>query len=299
MKKDQTGLDFGELFISHDQSELPQLQRFIARDKTALDYRHYPSQSDIDLILIHGSGSHSHYLYPLAHALSASGAANVYTPDVRGHGLSPARRGDIDYIDQLEDDLADLISHLKPSNTSGRKTIIAGHSSGGGLALRFAGSRYGHLSDGYLFLAPYFGYNSPTALHTSGGWANPRLSKIIPIAMLNNLGISLFNRTKVLSFNLPSQYRSGTETLDYSFRLMTGFSPRYYQTDLRSISKPTIVLVGDKDEAVRVPAFKSMLKELVPNATLRIIDEVTHLGLIASPKSCNVALEWLNQIHRE
>ena len=50
---------------------------------------------------------------PIVSYLSEEGIAHIITPDLRGHGFSPERRGDIDYIGQLEDDLADLISELK------------------------------------------------------------------------------------------------------------------------------------------------------------------------------------------
>jgi non-heme chloroperoxidase len=43
---------------------------------------------------------------PLAKTLQAEGVT-VYAPDLRGHGSS-GRRGDIDYIGQLDDDLVDL-----------------------------------------------------------------------------------------------------------------------------------------------------------------------------------------------
>lgn len=54
--------------------------------------------------------------------------AHVYTPDLRGHGIAPAKRGDIDYIKQYEDDLADLIKLTKTKHPNS-KLIMGGHSS--------------------------------------------------------------------------------------------------------------------------------------------------------------------------
>ena len=98
----------------------------------------------------------------LAQSLAESAAANVITPDLRGHGPSPDVRGDIDYIDQLEDDLADLIAHLRDRAARGGEIVVGGHSSGAGLALRFGGSVYGDRAAGYLLLAPYLGHDAPT-----------------------------------------------------------------------------------------------------------------------------------------
>ena len=99
---DWRGPDFSELFI--DYSGAPELQRFTARDGTPLAYRHYPAESDKVVILFHGSGYHSRYLLSLAGFISSEGLAQVYTPDLRGHGLTPKRRGDVDYINQMDDD---------------------------------------------------------------------------------------------------------------------------------------------------------------------------------------------------
>ena len=108
---DQTRLSFADVFI--DYSGLPKLQHYTARDGTPLTYRHYPGKSDKVLILLHGSGWHSQYFLPLAGFIASQGIAQVYTPDLRGHGPSPLKRGDVDYIGQLEDDLAGLIAVIK------------------------------------------------------------------------------------------------------------------------------------------------------------------------------------------
>ena len=96
----------------------------------------------------------------------------MYTPDLRGHGTVPERRGDIDYVDQLEDDAADLIAEIRRMHAD-KTLIVGGHSSGGGLALRYAGSEYGAEADAYLLLAPFLKYNAPTVRPNSGGWHAP------------------------------------------------------------------------------------------------------------------------------
>lgn len=92
-------LAFQELFVPYP--DIPPLNTFTARDGRELSYRHYPGPSNKILILLHGSGWHSQYLMPLARFISDKGLAQVYTPDLRGHGLYPERRGDVDYIGQL------------------------------------------------------------------------------------------------------------------------------------------------------------------------------------------------------
>jgi len=200
------------------------------------------------LVLLHGSGWHSKYLFPLAKYISSENLAHVYTPDLRGHGINPIKRGDIDYINQLEDDLADFLEIVRKKHPNST-LIIGGHSSGGGLVIRFAGSKYGKEADAYMLLSPYLKYNAPTIKLNSGGWASAHMPRIIGLSMLNNVGISWFNYLKVIDFNMPEEYRDGTDTLSYSYRLNTGFAPRNYKKDLSVIKQIVLVVVGKSDES--------------------------------------------------
>jgi alpha-beta hydrolase superfamily lysophospholipase len=282
-------LEFKELFI--DYRGIPSLARFRARDGKLLDYRHYPACSDRILILLHGSGWHSRYFLPLARFVSGENLAEVYTPDLRGHGPDPERRGDIDYIDQLEDDLADFVAFVRREKP-GSTLIVGGHSSGGGLAIRFAGSRYGHQADAYLLLSPWLKYNAPTVRPNSGGWARPNIRRIIGLVMLNSMRIRWFNYLKVIDFDMPEEARDGTETLSYSFRLNTGYAPRNYKKDLTAIRKPLFVVAGTADEAFFSERFESVISQFTKvKATL--LPNVTHMGAVLDPAVGPAIGSWL------
>ncbi|MDN3516277.1 alpha/beta fold hydrolase [Aquisalimonas lutea] len=286
-------LDFHALTREADGTgQLPELQPFQARDGTRLAYRAYPAQAGKDLILLHGSAAHSAYLHPLAEAVRDAGVANVYVPDLRGHGPSPERRGDIDYIDQLQDDVADLMAHIRAQSDEQRPLVLGGHSSGGGLALRIAGSEYGDEPAAYLLLAPYLGHDAPTARDDSG-WAEPGVGRIITLSVLNTLGVQWFNDTDVLWFNLPEAYRTGSETLAYSYRLMTGINPEDYAAELAAVDVPMLVLVGSEDEAFRAEAFAPTITAHAPGATVATLDGLSHLGLIASEAAAGRVVRWL------
>lgn len=291
------GLDF-EVLTSElpGKGPLPDLQRFEARDGTQLAYRHYPGESSTALVLVHGSGTDSKYLATMAHELANSGVANVYTPDVRGHGPSPVRRGDIDYFDQLEDDLADLIDHIKATSTEVSRVVVGGHSSGGGLAIRFGGGEHGHLASAYLLLAPYLGHDAPTVRDNSGGWVKPSVAKIIAISLLNQLGVTSFNGAHVLRFDLPPAYRDGSETLAYSYRLMTGFSPSDYRNALSDLEVPVLVATGAEDEAFYAQQFEPIMRPLVPHADITTVEGASHLGLVVNEKGIATVRRWLEQL---
>jgi non-heme chloroperoxidase len=292
-KKDSNAnshISFKELLL--DYSELPIYLSFKCRDNIDLNYRYYESDSNNVLILIHGSGWHSDYFLPLAQYISNKNIAHVYTPNLRGHGKNPKRRGDIAYINQLEDDLADFISIIKQKHTSS-KIILGGHSSGGGLVTRFAGSKYRDESDAYLLLAPYLKYNAPTTKINSGGWALPHTPRIIGLSMLNNIGIKMFNYLKIIDFNLPKDYRNGTETLSYSYRLNIGYAPRNYKKDLKTIQKEILVVSGKSDEVLHSEKFPTEITKYNTKALVKVIENVTHMGIVVGNEVQAIIGKWI------
>ncbi len=110
--------------------------------------------------------------------------------------------------------------------------ILGGHSSGGGLAIRFGGSKYGDQVNAYLLLSPFSSNNAPTIRPNSGGWAVPYTGRIAGLTMLNNVGIRWFNYRTAIEFNMPKEARDGTETLSYTLRMNTAYAPDNYKKDL-------------------------------------------------------------------
>ena len=291
----QRGPAFDELFF--DYSSLPELKSFTARDGTQLAYRHYSADSEKIVILLHGTGWHSRYFLPLAEFISSEGLAQVYTPDLRGHGLSPKRRGDVDYIGQLEDDLADLIAIIQKENPNSM-LIVGGHSGGGGLAVRFAGGQYGQKANAYLLMSPFLKYNAPTTRTNSGGFAKPYTGRIIGIVMLNNVGIRWFNYLTAIEFNMPEKARDGTETLSYSYRLNTAYAPRDYEKDLSAITQPLLVVAGTKDEAFIYCQYEPVISQYT-KVQVKLLQGVTHMGVVVSPEVRPIVKEWLEGLGKQ
>jgi non-heme chloroperoxidase len=286
---DEGGLAFDELFV--DYTNLPQMRTFAARDGKHIGYRCYPAQSDTIIILVHGSGWHSRYFLSLAEFISAEGLAQVYTPDLRGHGPAPERRGDVNYLDQLEDDLADFMAIIRQDHP-GARLIIGGHSSGGGLVIRFAGSQYGQQADAYVLLSPFLKYNAPTIRPNSGGWAHAYTGRIAGLTMLNMMGIHWFDYLTAIEFNMPEEARDGTETLSYSHRLNTAYAPRNYKKDLKAITQPLLVVVGTADDAFIAEQFEPVMSQYTA-VQVALLPGVTHMGVVAGPDVQPVLKDWL------
>jgi alpha-beta hydrolase superfamily lysophospholipase len=194
----------------------------------------------------------------------------------------------------LEDDLSDFIGLIRSMNPNAA-VILGGHSSGGGLAIRFAGGSYKGTADGYLLLAPYLGYNAPTIRPQLSGWATPKRSRIVALNFLNALGILSLNSIRTLEFNLPPRYRTGDETLAYSYRLMTGFNPRNHAADLQALEKPILVLVGTDDETFYAEEFRNVFKAFSPQAQVESIPDLTHFGLVLGEVVPRLVVQWLKR----
>jgi alpha-beta hydrolase superfamily lysophospholipase len=284
-------------FASVDFSDLPPLSVFTARDGTKLAYRSYPSAAatagEGSVVLIHGSSATSSSMHPMAKALSAAGY-QVYALDIRGHGAS-GHKGQIAYIGQLEDDLIDFMRAVSPP----APVTLAGFSSGGGFALRFAGGSQRDLFQNYLLLAPFLSPDAPTARPGNGGWASVGVPRIIAIATLNGFGIHTFNSLPVLRFAV-SENTKAILTPEYSYALTMNFSPQGdYLANIRSIHQPFRVLVGANDEVYFPDRFAEVLKQAGKDTPVTIVPGVDHIQLILSPVAFEKSTEALKSLRSQ
>lgn len=294
-------------FRSMDYSDLPALNRYTARDGAALSYREYravPASGEKQVaVLIHGSAADSQSMHAMAKTLAQDGVT-VFVPDLRGHGANEPR-GDVRYLGQLDDDVADFVQQKRPQYPLARWTLI-GFSSGGGFTLRFDGGAYGNLFDRYLLLSPYLSYNGPTQRPpskavTSGNanaesrgtrsFAAPYTGRIIALVFLNTIGVHWFDALPVLAFAVPPESKSLTRT--YSLRMLENMAPRpEYLADIRNIHKPTAVMVGQEDEFSLPEQFAPVFHSQRPDVTVKIVPHLGHLDMIANPLALRAVQEW-------
>lgn len=268
----------------HIIPDLPAPQHFQARDGASLQYYAYSADTDKIAVLIHGSAFPAPSMHALAEVLRTAGVT-TYVPDIRGHGGS-GRRGDIDYVGQIDDDLADFVAQLGPARSGETRTLV-GFSAGAGFTIRFAGGPYGLLFDRYLCLAPILP-GAPTLRPSAGGWTSFSLPRVMTIASLDRLGVHWFDGYPVLSYAVSPEI-SLSATASYSYRLSLNFGAgRQYESYLRNIRRPTTMLVGEADEQVVADQFAPLMQRLGLNIPVTVVPHMKHADMIKAPEALKV-----------
>ncbi|SIO08428.1 Lysophospholipase, alpha-beta hydrolase superfamily [Singulisphaera sp. GP187] len=89
------------------------------------------------LVISHGFGEHGGCYRHVAEALGPALELDILSPDLRGHGRSPGRRGVVGRYEDLISDLRAAVDWTRQDQPS-LPTFLLGHSNGGQLALRLA-----------------------------------------------------------------------------------------------------------------------------------------------------------------
>jgi len=274
---------------SVDLSSLPAIERFQARDGTALGFRHYPATGSATgraAILIHGSsGSSGTTIHALSGALAAHGV-ETYTADIRGHGVS-GTRGDVAYVGQLEDDLADFVAVVRKTTPTAPLTLI-GHSSGGGFALRVAASPIQNLFARTVLLAPYLGYNAPTNRPNSGGWASADVPRIIGLMVLRAIGVTCCDALPVVAFAVPP-HSEKILVPAYTERLRRNFANHPdFRADIAAATRPLTIISGADDELMLADKYVEAVRGGAVAVNVKLIDGVNHMGIVSAPAAISV-----------
>ncbi|CAM4158148.1 alpha/beta hydrolase [Gillisia limnaea] len=270
---------------------------FIVRDSKRIFTYRFPNESQNTIILIHGVASSAYLYNKTAGLMQEATQAEVYAIDLRGHGQSEGKSGDVDYINQYVGDLADIIKTVRTEKPNG-KIIIAGHSMGGGIALRYAMANQYEQPDGFLLFAPLIGHNSPALLQgqptenlTEEPFMKIHIERIIGLTMLNEIDNHDFDSLPILFFNLPET----VPLRKYSYRANKSTTPDDYVSGLSAVHKPVLVLIGSDDEAFSAAATKeAILKN--SSGEIQIINNTSHNGVRHNAQSFTFIKDWFSKL---
>lgn len=263
-------------FDGVDFSDAPPSSVYTARDGTKLTYRAYSGVPDKVVILVHGSSGDSQSMHAVARAIHQRGWT-VYALSMRGHDHT-GRPGDIDYIGQLDDDLADFVKAIHAP----LKPVLLGFSSGGGFVSRIAGGPIAPLFVRFVLVSPQPPARSPVMRPGAGGWVSVALPRIIALELLNRVGIHAFDGLATLAFAVPPENRD-RQTAFYSYRLMRNFGPTdAFVDDLKRAPAPVAVVAGRDDDLFFADRYADFLKSAT-NVKLTLVPGMKHMDMTLKP----------------
>lgn len=280
--------------ISFEQVYKSTPVKFVMRDGKYLSAQKFPIESNTTILLLHGVLSSSYTMNKMAGLLREAINAEVIALDLRGHGQSEGKPGDVDYIGQYADDVADVLAIIKKEHP-GNRIILAAHSMGGGIALLYAMKKNVTPVNGYLLFAPLLGQNTPTIPQAPkkivDTGADPFLmvdiSRIIGLKMLNSAGNHNYDYLPVLFFNLPATM----PFRNYTYRADESMEPADYKEGLKAVNVPLHVIVGSNDEAFKATAFKPAITAYSEGG-VTVIADATHNGVRQDPRAIKAAKTW-------
>jgi non-heme chloroperoxidase len=268
---------------------VPTLNIVTARDGAPLAYRLYPGQEGRIVVLIHGSTGTSYDVHDEAETLRRAGAT-VYSLDLRGHGGSGTRNGDVSYVGQLDDDLKDF---LQATGLQGPGThlTLAGFSVGGGFALRIASGPNRDLFDSYLALTPFIPRD--TALWPSSGnaWVAIAKPRILALRTLEWLGLPWFQDLVVARYARPCQPDARcSPAYTYRMRMSLHVHGTWPEAAAR-INRPTTIVALPDDEVSPVHPRARKMATANPQVVIMAVDGVQHFALVQDARGQKVVTD--------
>ncbi|HEX2990798.1 MAG TPA: alpha/beta hydrolase [Anaerolineales bacterium] len=217
------------------------------------------------IILIHGIAASHHDWDELVPVLAGQGYA-CYALDLLGHGDSPKMSSRAYQMDWLFEHFSNWMKSLRLTEPA----ILIGHSLGGYLALEYA-RRVSAWTRGLLLVNPLYSISQlPSILRRT--YRRPHLSSFIVertpgwmFRLIVDVTSLAMGHSSGALHSLPERVRAQT-ALDY-----TRTAPGVYNIintnvdlngNLSSISLPTLVVWGEKDQTLAPSSFSKMVNKM-------------------------------------
>lgn len=284
-----------------ENASIPGVENFEARDRSLLGFRHYRSMQPtrIKLYLVHAETWDDLQFTSLATRLADRlGVADVFTFDMRGHGQNPLHRGDVDYVGQPTDDLADLI---RATSAQDDVIVIGGHSAGAAVAARLAAAPGQIKLAGLLMLAPILSPDFAANKPDLAGWALPLKARVAALKLQNAVGIHWSDQEIAVQYAVPDAVWKGplgySVTSDYTWRFAQSLRLSSDDgSDLAGVRVPYLAIVGRDDEVVEAATLRTSMKALNKGGETVIVPQETHFGVVNSQQTLAIIQNWLSKL---
>jgi pimeloyl-ACP methyl ester carboxylesterase len=260
---------------------------------------HYIQQGEgPPIILIHGIAASHHDWQHLIPELTREGYAS-YALDLLGHGDSPKPASRAYRMDWLFEHFNGWMKSLHLTEPA----ILIGHSLGGYLALEYA-RRVSAWTRGLVLVDPLYSLTQlPPLLRRT--YRRPHLSSFIVgrtpgwfFRLIVDVTSLAMGHSNGALHSLPERVRAQT-ALDYA-RTSPGVynvinTSRDLNGNLASISIPTLVVWGEKDQTLAPPSFTSLVRKM-PRAIGKSL-RAGHVPHQSNPNEFNrIVLEFLKTL---
>ena len=188
----------------------------------------------------------------------------VITAESRGHGRSTRNAEPYSY-DLMSSDYLALLDYLKID-----RTAIVGWSDGGIIGLDIAIHHPERL----------------TRLFAQA--ANSKIDGVIPTVMENKTFASYIDKAGEVYKKIsptPTEYDAFVTQISN----MWASQPNWSDEDLKKITTPTAIVLGDHDEAIS-RAHTDYLASTIPGAKLIILKDTSHFAMLQDPQGYNKAV---------
>ncbi|KQY37058.1 alpha/beta hydrolase [Rhizobium sp. Root483D2] len=188
----------------------------------------------------------------------------VITAESRGHGRSTRNAEPYSY-DLMSSDYLALLDYLKID-----RTAIVGWSDGGIIGLDIAIHHPERL----------------TRLFAQA--ANSKIDGVIPTVMENKTFASYIEKAGEVYKKIsptPTEYDAFVTQISN----MWASQPNWSDEDLKKITTPTAIVLGDHDEAIS-RAHTDYLASTIPGAKLIILKDTSHFAMLQDPQGYNKAV---------
>jgi len=210
-----------------------------------------PSDPQKILVGVHGMGAHSEYYVVVADEFFQDDVA-TFAIDLKGHGRSTGRNGDIPSFKELVDQLREFVMLLREKQGD-LPIYVMGISMGGTVAINYA-IRYSDDCAGVLLLAPAVQLGGKVTVgdvvkfpfyaitHAIRPWA-----RVVNIAQRQGLGIGTRNPLRQ-AYDDADELRLKRVSFRYVLHVAGGIRLAHMGVDL--ITCPVVILQGTADKIV-------------------------------------------------
>ncbi|MFD5728164.1 alpha/beta fold hydrolase [Streptomyces sp. NPDC058368] len=238
----------------------------------------------LPVLLIHGHPFNRTLWAPQAEALSEAGY-RVVTPDLRGYGHSGVTRGKV-LLSDFADDLAGLLDHLGVE-----RAVVGGVSMGGQITMEFQ-----RLHPRRVQALVLSDTSAPAETEEGKAFRNRLADRLLAEGMdgyaseVIDKMLAAYNVTEMpeVAERVLGMMRA-TDPHGAAAALRGRAERPDYRDTLAAVRKPVLIVVGADDVYTPV-ADAEAIRDLVPDATMAVIDKAGHLPGAEQPERVNAAL---------